>query len=90
LDDGHRPPESDGGLTARERAKVEGRFGAVLLLLFAAVFISVAAPNGSWSVLLTTVLLAASLAVAMRASARGRGPCWRGGSSPRSASARAY
>jgi voltage-gated potassium channel Kch len=40
----------------------------VLLLLLVAVFFSVSAPEGSWSVLLTTVLLAFSLAVAMRAS----------------------
>ena len=40
----------------------------VLLLLVVAVFFSVSAPEGSWSVLLTTVLLAFSLAVAMRAS----------------------
>ena len=68
MGDGRRPPESDGGLTARERAGVEGRFGVVLLLLLVAVFFSVSAPEGSWSVLLTTVLLAFSLAVAMRAS----------------------
>ena len=68
MDDGRRPPERDRRLTARERARVEGRFGAVLGLLFVAVFLSVAAPEGPWAVLLTTVLLAVCLAVAMRAS----------------------
>ena len=66
--DKRRSPGPPGRLTARERAGVEGRFGAVLLLLFAAVFYSVAAPDGPWAVLLTTVLLAAVLAIAMRAS----------------------
>lgn len=66
--DGRRPPERGGRLTASARAKVEGRFGAVLALLIVAVFLSVSAPEGPWAVLLTTVLLAATLAVAMRAS----------------------
>jgi hypothetical protein len=75
VDDGRPPLRLDGGLTARERAGVEGRFGAVLLLLFVAVFFSISAPDGPWAVLLTTVLLAAALAVAMRASgARARAP----------------
>ena len=68
MDDGRRRPERGGRLTASERAKVEGRFGAVLVLLFVAVFFSVAAPDGPWAVLLTTALLAAVLAIAMRAS----------------------
>jgi hypothetical protein len=68
VDDGRRSPEQNGRLTEREGAKVEGRFGAVLALLFVAVFLSVSAPDGAWAVLLTTVLLAAALAVAMRAS----------------------
>jgi hypothetical protein len=66
--DERRRPERGGRLTARERTKVEGRFGAVLVLLFVAVFVSVSAPEEPLAVLLTTVLLAASLAVAMRAS----------------------
>ena len=68
MDDGRRPPGPTGHLTARERAGVEGRFGAVLGLLLVAVFFSIAAPGGPWAVLLTTVLLAAVLAIAMRAS----------------------
>ena len=68
MDDGRPPLGPNGGLTARERAGIEGRFGAVLLLLFVAVFLSISAPDGPWAVLLTAVLLAAALAVAMRAS----------------------
>ena len=62
MDDGRPPLGPNGGLTARERAGIEGRFGAVLLLLFVAVFLSISAPDGPWAVLL------AALAVAMRAS----------------------
>lgn len=68
MNDRSRSQGPNRGLTSRERAGAEGRFGAVLLLLFVAVFFSVAAPGGPWAVLLTTVLLAVSLAVAMRAS----------------------
>jgi hypothetical protein len=39
-----------------------------LLLLVVAVFFSIAAPEGSWALLLTTVVLAATLGIAMRAS----------------------
>ena len=68
MDDERRSPGQHGRLTARERAGLEGRFGAVLVLLLGAVFFSVAAPDGPWAVLLTTVLLAAVLAIAMLAS----------------------
>lgn len=40
----------------------------VLLLLFGAVFFSIAAPEGSWALLLTTVVLATTLSIAMLAS----------------------
>ena len=58
----------DGGLSERERTKIEGRFGNVLALLFVAVFFSIAAPEGPWAFLLTTAVLATTLAIAMLAS----------------------
>jgi hypothetical protein len=65
-----RPPpaEQDGRLGERERTKIEGRFGRVLLLLVIAVFFSIAAPEGSWALLLTTVVLAITFGIAMVAS----------------------
>ena len=68
MGDRRRRSERGGRPTASERAGVEGRFGVVLFLLLVAVFFSVSAPDGPWAVLLTTVLLAVCLAVAMRAS----------------------
>ncbi len=61
-------PGPDGRLDARERTRIEGRFGVVLFLLFLAVFFSIAAPEGSWALLLTTVVLASTLGIAMLAS----------------------
>jgi 4-amino-4-deoxy-L-arabinose transferase-like glycosyltransferase len=58
----------DGGLSERERTKIEGRFGNLLALLFVAVFFSIAAPEGPWAFLLTTAVLAITLAIAMLAS----------------------
>jgi hypothetical protein len=68
VSDRPHPPERDGRLGERERAKIEGRFGGVLFLLVIAVFFSIAAPEGSWALLLTTVVLATTLGIAMRAS----------------------
>ena len=52
--------------SARERTKVRGRFGAVLLLLLVTVFFSISASDEPWALLVTTVGLAAGLGVAMR------------------------
>ncbi len=63
-----RPAEQDSQLSERERSKIEGRFGGVLLLLVVAVFFSIAAPYGPWGFLVTTVVLATTLSIAMLAS----------------------
>jgi hypothetical protein len=63
-----RPPGRRGRLSERERIKVEGRFGTVLLLLIIAVFFSIAAPDEPWAQLVTTVVLAVNLCIAMWAS----------------------
>jgi hypothetical protein len=63
-----RPTEQDGRLSERERIRIEGRFGSVLLLLVVAVFFSIVAPDGLWAFLLTTVVLATTLSIAMLAS----------------------
>ena len=68
MSDGHHPPERDGRLSERQRTKIQGRFGVVLLLLVTAVFFSISAPDVPWAFLLTTVILAANLSVAMWAS----------------------
>jgi Ion channel len=63
-----RPAEQDSQLSERERSKIEGRFGSVLLLLVVAVFFSIAAPDGPWGFLVTAVMLATTLSIAMLAS----------------------
>ena len=68
MSDRQRHLERDGRLSERERTKIEGRFGNVLALLFVAVFFSIAAPEGPWAFLLTTAVLAITLAIAMLAS----------------------
>jgi Ion channel len=68
VSDRQRPSERGGRLDERERTKVEGRFGMVLLLLIIAVFFSISAPNDPWVLLMTTLVLAASLSIAMLAS----------------------
>ena len=60
--------ERDSQLAQRERSKIEGRFGAVLLLLGTVVFCSIALPDWPWSLLLTTVVLATALSIAMLAA----------------------
>jgi hypothetical protein len=69
-----RPPaeQEDDRLSERERTRIEGRFGVVLVLLFVAVFFSIAAPEGLWALLLTTVVLATTLGIAMLASGVGK------------------
>ncbi len=68
MGDGQPAPARGGRLTGRERARVQGRFGVVLLLLFATVFFSISAPDEPWALLVTTVGLAANLGIAMWAS----------------------
>ena len=63
-----RPPERDGRLSERERTKIEGRFGIVLLLLIIAVFFSISTPDEPLAFLATTLVLATSLCIAMWAS----------------------
>ena len=55
-------------LSERERAKIQGRFGVVLLLLMIAVFFSISAPDSPWSRLAIALGSAVSLIVAMFAS----------------------
>lgn len=68
MSDDQRQPEQRGRLSERERNKIRDRFGRVLLLLIIAVFFSIAAPDGPWAWLATTVVLAANLRTAMLAS----------------------
>ncbi len=68
MSDRQRHPQRRGQLGERERTKIEGRFGIVLLLLIIAVFFSISAPDRPWTQLLITVVLAANLSIAMLAS----------------------
>jgi len=68
VSDCQHPPAPDGLLSERERTTNQGRFGIVLLLLVIAVFFSISAPDEPWAVLLTNVVLAATLSIAMLAS----------------------
>ncbi len=68
MSDRQRPLEREGRLSERERTKTEGRFGNVLLLLIIAVFFSISAPDEPLAFLVTTLVLATSLIIAMWAS----------------------
>jgi hypothetical protein len=68
VSDRQRSPEQAGRLSERERTKIEGRFGRVLILLIIAVFFSISAPDEPWALLATTAVLAANLSIAMLAS----------------------
>jgi voltage-gated potassium channel len=68
VSDEQRPQERRDQLSERERTKIEGRFGTVLFLLIIAVFFSISAPDDPWVLLMTTLVLAASLSIAMLAS----------------------
>jgi Ion channel len=68
VSDEQRLPERRGQLSERERTRIEGRFGTVLLLLIMAVFLSISAPDEPWVLLVTTLVLAASLSISMWAS----------------------
>ena len=68
MSDGLRQPEQHKRLSQRERTKIEGRFGMVLLLLIVTVFFSISAPDEPLAWLATTVVLATNLSIAMWAS----------------------
>jgi hypothetical protein len=62
------PTEQQDRLSERERTRIEGRFGIVLLLLIIAVFFSISAPDEPWPFLATTLVLATNLSISMWAS----------------------
>ncbi|MBV9454525.1 MAG: two pore domain potassium channel family protein [Rubrobacter sp.] len=66
MSNGQPPQERD--VQLGERTKIEGRFGMVLFLLIIAVFFSISAPDEPWALLVTTIILALTLSVAMWAS----------------------
>ena len=63
-----RQPKRPSVSGARERSRIRDQFGLVLVLLIITVFFSISAPNAPWTWLATTVVLAASLMVALLAS----------------------
>ena len=68
MSDRRLQPERHGQLSERERSKIRDRFGRVLLLLIITVFFSISAPDEPWAWLTTTVVLDATLSIAMLAS----------------------
>ena len=68
MNDGQRQQEQHERLSERERTKVEGRFGMVLLLLIVTVFFSVSAPDTLWAWWATMAVLAVTLSIAMLTS----------------------
>jgi 4-amino-4-deoxy-L-arabinose transferase-like glycosyltransferase len=68
VSDGQRQLERYGQLSERERTRIEGRFGMVLLLLIITVFFSISAPDEALAWLATTAILATNLSIAMWAS----------------------
>jgi len=71
--DGHSTPERGGQLSDRERSRIEGSFGAILVLLIITVFFSISAPDEPWAELATAVVLAITLGITMLASGARRG-----------------
>jgi hypothetical protein len=65
---GRPPPAQRGRLSESERTRIEGRFGLVLALLFIATFLSIATPQRAWTLLLTSLVLATTLGIAMLVS----------------------
>jgi Ion channel len=76
MSDRTRQPEQHGQLSERERAKIQDRFGMVLLLLIITVFFSIAAPDGPWARVVTAVVSAVSLSIAMFASGARQNVVW--------------
>jgi hypothetical protein len=68
-----RPPGRRDELSERERTRIEGSFGAVLVLLIITVFFSISAPDEPWAELATAVVLAITLSITMLASGARRG-----------------
>jgi hypothetical protein len=68
VSDGQSPPGRGGHLSERERTRIEGSFGAVLVLLLVTVFFSISAPDEPWAELATAVVLAITLSITMLAS----------------------
>jgi voltage-gated potassium channel len=60
--------EQNSRLSERERTRIQDRFGIVLLLLIMTVFFSISAPDEPWARLVTTLVLAANLGIAVWAS----------------------
>src|SRR5215207_11067498 len=68
MNDGQGQSKQRERLSERQRTKIQGRFGTILLLLIATVFFSIAAPDEPWAWLATALVLAANLRTAMLAS----------------------
>ena len=73
VSDGHSTPERGDQLSERERSRIEGSFGAILVLLIITVFFSISAPDEPWAELATAVVLAITLSITMLASGARRG-----------------
>ena len=68
MSDEQSQPERRGQLNERERTRIEGSFGTVLVLLIITVFFSISAPDKPWAELAIAAVLAASLSITMLAS----------------------
>lgn len=68
MSDRRTPLERDGQLSERERTRIEGRFGLVLLLLILVVFFSIFAADEPWVQLLIALVFATNLSIVMLAS----------------------
>ena len=69
-------PEQHGQLSQRERAKIQDRFGMVLVLLITTMFFSIAAPDEPWARLVTVAASAVSLCITMFASGARQKVVW--------------
>jgi hypothetical protein len=68
VSDIQRLPGRRDQLSERERTRIEGSFGTVLVLLIITVFFSISAPDEPWAELATAVVLASALSITMLAS----------------------
>jgi Ion channel len=68
VSDVQSPPGRRDQLSERERTRIEGSFGTVLILLIITVFFSISAPDEPWAELATAVVLAIALSITMLAS----------------------
>jgi 4-amino-4-deoxy-L-arabinose transferase-like glycosyltransferase len=76
MSDRTRQLAQHGQLSERERAKVQDRFGMVLLLLIITVFFSISAPDGPWARVMIAVVSAVILSIAMFASGARQKVVW--------------